>query len=436
MSIKCLKESILQGCASASGKIARKHHKDPHFYSTEQTKNMNETRGKGGERGRKRDPVYAFDQQQWFAETGRLAVVQILLAGGDRAACARRFRQDTRTCALSSATILIYFLVFTEIYKNSHPGPKLLVVELKVFLLPLLLLLLQESPPIHLSMDPFSIISFCMLLLESCVGASANSDPDGPAALVLGEHLSIGDDPSTMTVSWHTDIAVSGQPCVVWGPVSNTMSSSASSSTTRTATMTSCGATQTYLVSANRTAFVYHAVIGPLQPNRRYAYTVKHAGGSITGITYIFTAPQTTTANGAAGNGGGYGGGSGAHDKKSVIFFGDSGHSEQWSKLTVPSVAAEVASGAVSAIIHTGDMAYYSKDDDGLRGGVHAEELSNATGHVVPLMTVVGNGDVFCYRPVPPSTLPACDLGSQRNFRHCMLTCTLHFYDDGIAFIN
>lgn len=136
MSIKCLKESILQGCASASGKIARKHHKDPHFYSTEQTKNMNETRGKGGERGRKRDPVYAFDQQQWFAETGRLAVVQILLAGGDRAACARRFRQDTRTCALSSATILIYFLVFTEIYKNSHPGPKLLVVELKVFLLP------------------------------------------------------------------------------------------------------------------------------------------------------------------------------------------------------------------------------------------------------------------------------------------------------------
>ncbi len=51
MSIKCLKESILQGCASASGKGARKHHKDPHFYSTEQTKNMNETREKGEREG-------------------------------------------------------------------------------------------------------------------------------------------------------------------------------------------------------------------------------------------------------------------------------------------------------------------------------------------------------------------------------------------------
>ena len=30
---------------------------------------------------------------------------------------------------------------------------------------------------------------------------------------------------------------------------------------------------------------------------------------------------------------------------------------------------------------------------------VHAEELSNATGHAVPLMTIPGNGDVFCYRP-------------------------------------
>ena len=52
MSIKCLKESILQVCASASGKGARKHHKDPHFYSTEQTKNMNENERK---RGRERE---------------------------------------------------------------------------------------------------------------------------------------------------------------------------------------------------------------------------------------------------------------------------------------------------------------------------------------------------------------------------------------------
>ena len=64
----------------------------------------------------------------------------------------------------------------------------------------------------------------------------------------------------------------------------------------------------------------------------------------------------------------------------------------------MPAVAAEVGRGGVAAIIHTGDMAYYAKADGGRRGGTHAEELSNATGHSTALMTVVGNGDVFCYR--------------------------------------
>eukprot|EP00037_Helgoeca_nana_P022394 m.228750 g.228750 ORF g.228750 m.228750 type:complete len:316 (+) comp25985_c0_seq1:419-1366(+) len=99
-----------------------------------------------------------------------------------------------------------------------------------------------------------------------------------------------------------------------------------------------------------------------------------------------------------------------------MLFFGDSGNSAQWSDHTVPTVAAEVADGGVAAILHTGDMAYYAKDDGGRMGGLHAEQLSNATGHAVPLMTVPGNGDVFCYRPPGIPVWSACTEDYQRRY--------------------
>jgi hypothetical protein len=49
-------------------------------------------------------------------------------------------------------------------------------------------------------------------------------------------------------------------------------------------------------------------------------------------------------------------------------------------------------------------------------GGLHAEQLSNATGHAVPLMTVPGNGDVFCYRPPGIPVWAACTEDYQRRY--------------------
>lgn len=221
---------------------------------------------------------------------------------------------------------------------------------------------------------------------------------------VLGVHLAISTQPTELTVAWHTDGAVCGKPCVHWG-IAELDRYLDEEAIEQNRAHVSCGETQEYLVSPNASAYVYHATIGPLKPGVRYSYQVQHNATQDSGVNindvfspvaivgdkYDFIAPMTDPTEYLK------------PQRKRVVFFGDSGHSEEWHSGTFPTVAAEVAAGTVSMIIHTGDMAYYAKDDSGQRGGTHAEELSNATGHVVPLMTVPGNGDVFCYCP------PGCD---------------------------
>ena len=68
-------------------------------------------------------------------------------------------------------------------------------------------------------------------------------------------------------------------------------------------------------------------------------------------------------------------------------------------------------------MLHTGDMAYYAKDKDGLQGDIHAEELSLLSGGgAVPLMVVPGNGEVFCYRPPGIPAWAACMKDYQMRF--------------------
>jgi len=211
----------------------------------------------------------------------------------------------------------------------------------------------------------------------SAVGRVAAAD--GPR----GEHLAFGTTPGTLTVAWHTTTAA-GTPVVRWAPVGRAV-----------AAVTAEGVSASYLIAPNASAYVHRVVIGPIPPGR-YTYRAGHAGGA-EGTPFPFEVPRP----GATAR---------------LIFFGDSGNSHQWADGTVPAVASEVAAGAVSAVVHTGDMAYYSKDDGGQMGGIHAEQLSNATGHSVPLMTVVGNGDVFCYRPPGIPAWAACTEDYQRRY--------------------
>eukprot|EP00041_Stephanoeca_diplocostata_P033965 m.1138002 g.1138002 ORF g.1138002 m.1138002 type:complete len:498 (-) comp24437_c1_seq17:68-1561(-) len=232
---------------------------------------------------------------------------------------------------------------------------------------------------------------------------------------VLGEHLSFTLLPAELTVAWHTNGLVCGKPCVHWALSRDHLEQGFDE---QDRLNKSCGETQEYLVSPNTTAYVYHAIIGPLRPGQRYFYQVYHSAShnisngipvsfsmdTISGEIFEFVAPVKDPAPSAT-----------RHQTR-VLFFGDSGNSEEWHNGTVPAVASEVASGNISMVIHTGDMAYYAEDDGGQRGGMHAEELSNATGHIVPLMTVPGNGDVFCYRPPGIPTWAACTEDYQRRY--------------------
>ena len=152
---------------------------------------------------------------------------------------------------------------------------------------------------------------------------------------VQAEHLAIGDTVDTIVVQWHTDVAAAGPPCVVWGPATTRtaaalpwlaregggqstaaalpwLSAEGEGQSTAAATTKTCGVTQRYLVSANLTAYLYHAAIGPLQPDVRYEYRVEHGDGAVKGGLHVFTAPQEAGA---------------ADDGKYALFFGDSGQS-------------------------------------------------------------------------------------------------------------
>ena len=242
------------------------------------------------------------------------------------------------------------------------------------------------------SVDPFGLVA------TPPPTTPPPTTPPPPGTRVLAEHISLGGTPSpaTMSVAWHTNGPVLAAQ-VRWGegvPVPEPPRAGQGSGM-----RVAAGSTQVYLVSPNRSAYVHRASIGPLVAGRSYSYQAMHEAGPA-GLVHTFVMPSDRLA----------GGGDAAHAQRDtgsadtppperVIIFGDSGNSIKWSNGTVPAVAADVRRGGVTAIIHTGDMAYYAKEDDGQRGGTHAEELANATGHSTALMTVVGNGDVFCYRP-------------------------------------
>ena len=204
-------------------------------------------------------------------------------------------------------------------------------------------------------------------------------------------HIAYGDAPDAMSVSWATEDPDVGAALVRFGLAS------APPRDDRTVG----GASTRFQPGPNRTIALHTVVLGGLADDASYRYSVGHAGagGAWTGPLGF----RTRLATPAAGS-----------PPVRLVALGDSGSAAAWSERTVPAVAAEVAKGTVDVVVHTGDMAYYSSDNDGEAGDQHMRELSLLTGNgSVPLMAVPGNAEVYCYRP---AGLPA-DLSCMADFQ-------------------
>ena len=158
-------------------------------------------------------------------------------------------------------------------------------------------------------------------------GDVAIIDSHSTTSRPVGEHLAFGTIPSTLALAWHTETAV-GSASVAWWPANDPSKRSSS-----------VGQSNSYPISPNATAYVHRAIMGPLSPGE-YMYTAMHSGGA-TGTPYRFKFEDASNVDLPV----------------KMLIFGDSGHSTKWHDMTVPAVAAEVASGSVSAIVHTGKQA-------------------------------------------------------------------------------
>ena len=186
-----------------------------------------------------------------------------------------------------------------------------------------------------LTLNAFSAVT----VSADVVGAGVATVP----ALVHVEavHLSFGTAAGTLTAAWHTDTGpVPGTPCVVWSELellaSNATPTATTTATTtatraRTTPLTSCGVTQAYNVSNISRVFVHNAVMGPLKLGARYSYHVAHILGKGKGSVYCASGEHEFTAPGSP-----------MLQGQRVIFFGDSGNSNEWRDGTVPAVAGEV----------------------------------------------------------------------------------------------
>ena len=220
----------------------------------------------------------------------------------------------------------------------------------------------------------------CILVRASAEKGVASTTPDEV-------HIAFGDAADAMTVSWATEDPDVGAALVRFGLASSPPRDD----------RTVGGASTRFRPGPNRTIALHSAVLGGLAGGARYRYAVGHEGGAWTGPLSFRTraaGPPLPPAR--------------------LIAFGDSGSAAVWSDRTVPYIAAEVANETVDAVLHLGDMAYYSQDDDGEAGDRHMRELSHITGNgTVPLMAAPGNAEVFCFRP---PDLPA-DLSCMADFQ-------------------
>ena len=217
----------------------------------------------------------------------------------------------------------------------------------------------------------------CAKMQAALLLITAASAPPPP----LGIHLAFGDDGSSrsMTVMWETAAPFAMRPSVV---------------VTAPAFRTYTGTTAAMNTSASRTVWLHTVRLNGLQAGTRYTYRVDGAVSSA----------QFTTMDDAP------------RDAVRVAAFGDTGNSAAFSSRTLPAVRAEVMNGSVAAVLHTGDLAYYTKDNSGRQGSHHTEELAHLTASAVALMVVPGNAEVFCYRPPGIPSWGACTYDFQRRF--------------------
>jgi hypothetical protein len=235
--------------------------------------------------------------------------------------------------------------------------------------------------------------SLALAAALSCAAAAAPPTPLPPPLPTAPDevHFAFGDSLDSITVSWATAAAV-GAPLVRFGLAAAPPRDD----------VTVGGATQPFQPGPNRTIFLHTVALSALVSGAQYRYEVGHADGG------LWSAPLRFRARAADPD---------AAPPVRLVAFGDTGSVAAWRERTVPSVAAEVANGTVDAVIHTGDMAYYSSDDDGLAGDQHMRELSALTGSAsVALMAVPGNAEVYCYRPDGIPLNLACMIDYQRRF--------------------
>ena len=217
------------------------------------------------------------------------------------------------------------------------------------------------------------------ILLLLCAATSVVPPPPP-----LGIHLAFGDDGSSrsMTVMWETDAPRATRPSVVVNAERNEH--------------VYTGTTAAMNTSASRTVWLHMVRLNGLQPRTRYTYRVDGAASSA-----HFTTMDADDA---------------PRDGVRLVAFGDTGNSAAFSSRTLPAVRSEVMNGSVAAVLHTGDLAYYTKDRDGQQGSHHTAELANLTASSVALMVVPGNAEVFCYRPPGIPAWGACTYDFQRRF--------------------
>jgi hypothetical protein len=221
----------------------------------------------------------------------------------------------------------------------------------------------------------------CSMLLSVSYASPGNTSDVSPSEV----HLALTNSPDEMSIAW----ATLGKP---QSPALCTIRDIGSPN----GELAFHGKTSPMNTSSTRVVYLHYCVVSGLREGSRYAYAVSNGG---TWFSSEFSTRRSEVPDGHR-----------------IAFFGDTGNSEHWSNGTVPSVRSEVINGTIDAVVHTGDMAYYTKNENGTQGDKHAQELSDLTNASIPLMVTPGNAEVFCYRPAGISAWGACMLDYQSRF--------------------
>jgi hypothetical protein len=231
-----------------------------------------------------------------------------------------------------------------------------------------------------------------LALLWACLAAAAPARLQArppPAAEPYGLRLAFGDAPGRLTLTWSTDEAMNGLPCVqvhsdlpppLWrAPPAGLWAGGG-------AARQSCGSTRAFMEpDTNETSYIHTAALPPLAPGRRHRY---RAGAEADGWSswrplaaalsppppffnedlVPLPPPQQPPPT-------------------RLLIVGDLGVRQSF---TLPDLAADAASGAYSALLHAGDLAYDLHQLQGRRAKAFlklVEPLSSA----LPYMATPGN---------------------------------------------